>query len=430
MSQPSNRDELVTSTKSFGISKHVVMEAYRRVKANRGAAGIDNESIEMFEADLKGNLYRIWNRMSSGSYFPPAVKRVEIAKRKGGTRILGVPTVSDRVAQMVVKLYVEPQLDGLFHADSYGYRPGKSAKQAIAITRQRCWRYNWVVEFDIKGAFDNLDHDLLMKAVRTHIKDRWVLLYIERWLKAPFEAVDGVTVPREKGTPQGGVVSPILMNLFMHYAFDAWMQKLHPQCPFARYADDAVVHCRSQAEAERLLVEIGERLAHCKLQMHPEKSKVVYCKDSNRRQVYPQEQFTFLGFTFKQRIAVNKQGRKFTGFLPAVSREAMVRMLRTIKSWYLQRQSATTIEELSTRYNPILRGWWNYYGSFYRSAMDRVFLQVDRKLAYWGRRKYRRLAGHLRGSIAWLGRIARRNPQLFVHWRVHALSGASIMGAV
>jgi RNA-directed DNA polymerase len=430
MSQPSDREELATSTKSFGISKHAVMEAYRRVKANRGAAGIDNESIEMFEADLKCNLYRIWNRMSSGSYFPPAVKRVEIAKRKGGTRILGVPTVSDRVAQMVVKLYVEPQLDGLFHSDSYGYRPGKSAKQAIAITRQRCWKYNWVVEFDIKGAFDNLDHDLLMKAVRTHIKDRWVLLYIERWLKAPFEAEDGVSVPREKGTPQGGVVSPILMNVFMHYAFDAWMQKSHPRCPFARYADDAVVHCRSQAAAERLLAEIDERLAHCKLQMHPQKSKVVYCKDSNRRQAYPREQFTFLGFTFKPRVAVSKQGLKFTGFLPAVSREAMVRMLRTIKSWHLQRQSGTTIEELSTRYNPILRGWWNYYGSFYRSAMDRVFLQVDRKLAYWGRRKYRRLAGHVRGSVAWLGRIARRNPRLFVHWSVHAPSGASIMGAV
>jgi hypothetical protein len=220
------------------------------------------------------------------------------------------------------------------------------------------------------------------------------------------------------------------MNLFMHYAFDAWMQRSHPQCPFARYADDAVVHCRSQAAAERLLVEIGERLAHCKLQMHPQKSKVVYCKDSNRRQAYPLEQFTFLGFTFKPRVAVSKQGLKFTGFLPAVSREAMVRMLRTIKSWHLQRQSGTTIEELSTRYNPILRGWWNYYGSFYRSAMDRVFLQVDRKLAYWGRRKYRRLAGHVRGSVAWLGRIARRNPQLFVHWRVHAPSGASIMGAV
>jgi RNA-directed DNA polymerase len=236
MSQPSSGDDLVKSTKSFEISKHVVMDAYRRVKARRGAAGIDNESIEMFDEDLNGNLYRIWNRMSSGSYFPPAVKQVEIEKKNGGTRVLGVPTVSDRVAQMVVKLYVEPQLDALFHPDSYGYRPGKSAKQAIAITRQRCWRYDWAVEFDIKGAFDNLDHDLLMKAVRTHVKDRWKLLYLERWLKAPFETMDGSVVRREKGTPQGGVVSPTLLNLFMHYAFDRWIQEKHPECPFASVA--------------------------------------------------------------------------------------------------------------------------------------------------------------------------------------------------
>jgi RNA-directed DNA polymerase len=356
--------------------------------------------------------------MSSGSYFPPAVKQVEIAKKSGGTRILGVPTVSDRIAQMVVKLYVEPQLDGMFHQDSYGYRPGKSAKQAIAITRQRCWNYDWVVEFDIKGAFDNLDHDLLMKAVRTHIKDRWVLLYVERWLKAPFKTADGLLVPREKGTPQGGVVSPTLMNLFMHYAFDRWMQKTHPQCPFARYADDAVVHCRSQAEAERMLAEIDTRLAHCKLMMHPAKSKVVYCKDSNRWREYPQVQFTFLGFTFKPRAAVNTRGQTFTSFLPAVSRDAIVRMLRTIKGWQLQRQTPSTIEDLSLRYNPVLRGWWNYYGSFYESAMSRVFLQVDRKLAYWARRKYKRFKGHLRGSFYWLGGIARRRPQLFVHWQV------------
>lgn len=406
------------STKSFEISKHVVMDAYRRVKANRGAAGIDNESIGMFDTDLKRNLYRIWNRMSSGSYFPPAVKQVEIEKKNGGTRVLGVPTVSDRVAQMVVKLYVEPQLDRLFLADSYGYRPGKSAKQAIAITRQRCWRYDWVVEFDIKGAFDNLDHDLLMKAARKHIRDRWILLYIERWLKAPFATADGVAVPREKGTPQGGVVSPMLMNLFMHHAFDRWMQKIHPQCPFARYADDAVVHCRSQAEAERLLVEIGERLGGCRLAMHPEKSKIVYCKDSNRQQVYPQVQFTFLGFTFKPRAAVNKSGKKFTNFLPAVSRGAVIRMLRTIKGWQLQRHTSTTIEELSERYNPTLRGWLNYYGSFHRSALSLVFHQVDRKLARWCRRKYKRFAGHLRQSYFWLGRLARRKPGLFIHWQV------------
>ena len=407
----------MTSTKSFGISKHVVLEAYRRVKANRGAAGIDNESIEMFEADLKGNLYRIWNRMSSGSYFPPAVKQVEIAKKSGGTRILGVPTVSDRIAQMVVKLCVEPQLDSLFHSDSYGYRPGKSAKQAIAITRQRCWQFDWVVEFDIKGAFDNLDHDFLMRAVRTHIKDRWILLYIERWLKAPFETADGNLVRREKGTPQGGVVSPTLMNLFMHYSFDRWMQKTHPECPFARYADDAVVHCRSQAVAERLLAEIGGRLMHCKLSMHPAKSKVVYCKDSNRQKAFPEVQFTFLGFTFKPRVALTQKGQRFTSFLPAVSREAIVRMLRKIRSWQLQRQTSITIEDLSDRYNPVLRGWRNYYGSFYPSAMTRVYYQVDRKLAYWARRKHKRLAGHLRDSVLWLDRVATYRSELFVHWR-------------
>jgi RNA-directed DNA polymerase len=405
------------STKSFGIAKHVVLEAYQRVKANRGAAGIDNESIEMFEQDLKSNLYRIWNRMSSGSYFPPAVRQVEIPKKSGGTRILGVPTVSDRIAQMVVKLTIEPLLDGLFHPDSYGYRPGKSAKQAIAITRQRCWRYDWVAEFDVKGAFDDLDHDLLMKAVRTHIKDRWALLYIERWLKAPFETAEGLLVHREKGTPQGGVVSPTLMNLFMHYCFDRWMQTTHPQCPFARYADDAVVHCRSQAEAEHLLAEIGERLAQCKLQMHPDKSKVVYCKDSNRRKEYPRIAFTFLGFTFQPRAAVAKQGQMFTSFLPAVSRDATVRMLRTIKGWRLQRQTSTTIEDLSARYNPVLRGWWNYYGSFYQSAMDRVSYQVTRKLTYWARRKYKRFAGHLRRSVVWLEQVARYRPALFIHWQ-------------
>ncbi len=418
MSQPSNRDEPVKSTKSFGISKHVVMEAYRRVKANRGAAGIDNESIEMFERNLKSNLYRIWNRMSSGSYFPPAVRQVEIAKKNGGTRILGVPTVSDRIAQMVAKLTIEPQLDEMFHPDSYGYRPGKSAKQAIAVTRKRCWQYDWIVEFDIKGAFDNLDHDLLMKAVRTRVKDRWILLYIERWLTAPFETVEGLLVCREKGTPQGGVVSPTLMNLFMHFAFDRWMQKTHPHCPFARYADDAVVHCRSQAEAESLLVEISQRLGQCKLLMHPDKSKVVYCKDSNRRKEYPRIEFTFLGFTFRPRAAVDKRGQKFTSFLPAVSRDATVRMLGMIKRWQLQRQTPTTIQDLSERYNPMLRGWWNYYGSFHKSAMARVFHQVDRKLAYWARRKYKRLVGHLRESFYWLGRLARRQPQLFIHWQV------------
>lgn len=296
----------MTSTKPYCIEKRVVWEAYQLVKANRGAAGIDDETIAMFEQNLSKNLYKLWNRMSSGSYFPPPVRQVEIPKANGGTRKLGIPTVSDRVAQTVVKLLIEPTLDPIFHPDSYGYRPGKSAKQAVAVTRERCWRYDWAVEFDIKAAFDQIDHALLMKAVRSHIRESWILLYIERWLVAPFETADGSQLPRERGVPQGGVVSPILMNLFMHYAFDYWMTRTFAQAPFARYADDAVVHCWTEAQAKDVMQTIASRLQECGLTMHPEKSKIVYCKDSNRTGAYPNVQFTFLGFTFRPRRAVNK----------------------------------------------------------------------------------------------------------------------------
>lgn len=234
-------------TKSYEISKHVVLEAFKRVKANKGAAGIDGEVLETFEGNLKNNLYKIWNRMSSGSYFPPAVKAVEIAKKNGGTRMLGVPTVADRVAQMVAKIYFEPRVEPYFHPDSYGYRPGKSAVDALKVTRQRCWKYDWVLEFDIKGLFDNIDHEVLMKAVCKHTDNPWVILYIERWLKAPFQMPDGTAQERTKGTPQGGVISPILANLFLHYAFDKWMEKHHRNKPFARYADDGAPRRRRAA---------------------------------------------------------------------------------------------------------------------------------------------------------------------------------------
>jgi RNA-directed DNA polymerase len=408
----------MVSTKSFDISKQVVWEAYQRVKANKGAAGVDNESIAQFEQHLKRNLYKVWNRMSSGSYLPPPVKQIEIPKKDGGIRALGVPTVSDRVAQMVVKLYMEPFVEPQFHPDSYGYRPGKSAKAAVAVTRKRCWRYDWVVEFDIKGAFDNIDHALLLKAVRHHIKERWILLYIERWLIAPFETVDGVLVPRDKGTPQGGVISPLLMNLFMHYAFDKWLGRTHPNCPFARYADDAVVHCRNQADAEQLLVDISNRLDECLLTMHPDKSKVIYCKDSNRRLYYQQTQFTFLGFTFKSRSAANRTGKMFTSFLPAVSKAALKSMRQKIKGWRLNSQTYTCLEELAVKYNPILRGWWNYFGSFYKTEMRQLFVYLDGRLATWSRRKYKKLKAHKWRSLHWLHRVWRKQPELFYHWQM------------
>ncbi len=406
------------STKPYSISKDVVKEAYRRVKANQGSPGVDKVSLDVFEQDLSKNLYKIWNRMSSGSYFPPPVREVEIPKGNGGVRCLGVPTISDRIAQMVVKIYLEPLLDPCFHVDSYGYRPGKSAKQAVAVTRKRCWQYDWVVEFDIRGAFDNLDHELLMRAVRKHVKEKWILLYIERWLKAPFQGSDGKMESRGKGTPQGGVVSPLLMNLFMHYAFDSWMQRHHDSCPFARYADDGVIHCRSKAEAEEMIRAVEKRLEECRLQIHPEKSKIVYCKDSNRRGKYPDVQFTFLGFTFRPRAAMSSQGKRFTSFLPGVSPQAIKRMRQRMRSWHLPRQTPGNIDEISSRYKPILRGWWNYYGSFYKTELRRVFNHFDQMLSHWARRKYKKLAGHKRRSVYWLGRVARRQSGLFIHWEV------------
>jgi len=407
----------MASTKPYVIAKRAVWEAYQQVKTNRGAAGIDDETIVMFEQNLSRNLYKLWNRMSSGSYFPPPVKQVEIPKAKGGTRKLGIPTVSDRIAQTVVKRIIEPMLDPIFHPDSYGYRPGRSAKQAIAVTRKRCWQYDWVVEFDIKAAFDQIDHGLLLKAVRTHIREGWILLYVERWLTAPFEIAEGAQLQRERGTPQGGVVSPILMNLFMHYAFDIWMKRNNPQCPFARYADDAVVHCRTQEQAKEVMQSIALRLAECGLTMHPEKSKIVYCKDSNRTKPYPHVNFTFLGFTFRPRKALNKHRWLFTSFLPGVSADALKRMRQTVRGWKLNRQTHVTLAALATQYNPIMQGWWNYYGAFYQTAMLHVSQHIDRALERWARRKYKALSGRKRGSVQWLRKMKDAEPQLFHHWR-------------
>jgi RNA-directed DNA polymerase len=428
--QPGDGEESARAVKPFGIAKRVVWEAYRHVKANRGAAGIDGESIEMFEANLKDNLYRVWNRMSSGSYMPPAIRLVEIPKKTGGVRVLGIATIEDRIAQTVAKIYIEPALEQLFHPDSYGYRPNKSALQAVGVTRERCWKYNWVIEFDIHKAFDELAWSLLLRAVRKHVKERWAVLYIERWLKVPFETAQGMLVPRSKGVPQGSVVGPVLMNLFMHYCFDRWMQEKHPYCPFARYCDDAVVHCSSQKQAQRMLVAIGKRLEECGLRLNLQKSAVVYCKDSRRRERHACKQFTFLGYTFRPRGAKNRYGKLFDSFLPAVSMEATKKMLRTIKSWKLSRQTPASIGELASCYNPILRGWLNYYGHFYKSALLRVFNRFEAALVRWARRKYKKLQRHEGRSYWWIWRVARRQPQLFVHWRAYGRATGRAIGAV
>ena len=361
----------MSKAKPFSISKRVVFEAYKRVRANQGAAGVDEESIADFEKDLKNNLYKIWNRMSSGSYFPPAVRLVAIAKKDGGQRKLGVPTVSDRIAQMVAKMYFEPEVDPHFRPDSYGYRRGKSAIEAVGVARKRCWRYNWVVDFDIKGFFDNIDHGLLMRAVCKHTDNKWLLLYIERWLKAPVQAADGTLDSREKGSPQGSVISPLLANLFLHYAFDEWMRRNYDSIPFERYADDILVHCKSEEQAKWMKTVIKERLKQCGLELHPEKTKIVYCKDSFRKGDYQNEKFDFLGYTFRPRLSKDRYGRFFVSFLPAVSTGAAKSMRRTISSWRIHRMSDKSIKDLANIFNPVIRGWINYYGQFYKSALYR-----------------------------------------------------------
>ena len=408
----------MNKAKPFSISKWEVWEAYKRVKANKGAAGVDGQSIAEFEEDLKDNLFKIWNRMSSGSYFPLPVRRVDIPKDNGGTRPLGIPAVVDRIAETVGKRYLEPILEEHFHPDSWGYRPGKSAVEAIGVARQRCWRYDWVLDLDIKGFFDSIDHGLLMRAVRNHTDCKWVLLYIERWLKAPVQLEDGSLIHREKGTPQGGVISPLLANLFLHYAFDMWMKRRYPRIPFERYADDGICHCRSKAEAEGLRVSIEQRFAECGLELHLQKTRVVYCKDDDRRRDYPEQKFDFLGYTFRPRRAKNRRGTFFVGFNPAISNKATKSICDAMRQWKLHRRTDKSLDELAQRVNPVLRGWINYYGHFRKSALYRTFQHLNNILARWASRKYKRLRGHKRRAFLWMQGIVRRQPRLFAHWQL------------
>jgi RNA-directed DNA polymerase len=395
-----------------------VLEAYKRVKANRGSAGIDQESITEYETRLKDNLYKIWNRMSSGSYFPPPVKAVAIPKKQGGERILGVPTVSDRVAQMVVKIYFEPKVEPIFHDDSYGYRYGKSAHQALEATRKRCWRYDWLIEYDIVGLFDNIPHDLMMRAVRKHTDCKWILLYIERWLQAPMQAKDGTLVKRTQGTPQGGVISPLLSNLFLHYAFDHWMGVNFPNNPWARYADDGVVHCQTEQEAKDLLAKLAERFLECGLELHPEKTRIIYCKDDDRRGDHPLKKFDFLGYTFRPRRAMSRSGKYFVSFLPAISNKAAKAIRQRVHDWRIHLRPDKSLTDLSRIFNPIIRGWLEYYGRFYKSALYPTLKHLNNALIHWARLKFKRFHKRRRRAEHWLGRIAQQEPWLFAHWKM------------
>jgi group II intron reverse transcriptase/maturase len=403
------------NNKPFQIERSEVMAAYRKVKAKGGAEGIDGVSIEEFEKDLKKNLYIIWSRMSSGTYFPPPVKAVEIPKKQGGVRRLGIPTVADRVAQAVVRERIEAKVEPIFHEDSYGYRRGKSALDAVGKARERCWQYNYVLEFDIKGLFDNIDHKLLMKAVEKHVQERWVILYIRRWLIAPFETADGKTEERRAGTPQGGVVSPVLANLFMHYAFDMWMTREHKGNPFERYADDAVIHCYREEEAKELLKSLGQRMTEVGLELHPLKTRIVYCQDENRKEKYENTSFDFLGYTFSGKYVRGKRGM-FVGFVAYAGKKVQKAFRDKIKDMNLQLRAGTDIEAIARTINPMVRGWLNYYCAYYPTSVAYTMKCLNKRIIIWALRKYKRFRRSKRKATEWVMEVIKREPKMFAHW--------------
>jgi len=399
-----------SQVKPFDIPKQMVWEAYQRVKANKGAAGVDGQSVEQFGQDEKNNLYRLWNRMSSGSYFPPPVKAVEIPKASGGVRILGVPTVADRIAQTVAAMFLERLVEPVFHPDSYGYRPGRSALDAVAVCRERCWRNDWVIDLDVRAFFDSVDHSLMLKAVQ----------------RQP----DGTLAARDRGTPQGSAISPVLANLYLHYAFDMWLAREHPGVAFERYCDDAVIHCTSQEQAVMVRDALAARLAEVGLELHPDKTRVVYCKDADRRGDHEVTSFTFLGYTFRPRLAKNRWGKHFVSFLPAVSKDAVKAMSREIRSWHIARRSDKSLTDLAQMFNSIVQGWINYYGRFYKSMLYPLLRRINDHLVRWACRKYKRLRRREKRAIEFLARVARRFPALFAHWRFGLKPDGWTMGAV
>jgi len=419
-----------SKVKSFDISKRLVFEAWEKVRANGGAPGVDAVSITEFASAEADNLYKLWNRMSSGSYLPGPVRAVEIPKDHGaGVRVLGVPNTADRVAQTAAAMLLEERCEPIFHPDSYGYRPGRSAHDALAVTRQRCWRQDWVLDLDVQAFFDSVPHDLLLKAVAHHTHERWVLLYIQRWLTAPMQMPDGTLAAREKGTPQGSPISPLLANLFMHYAFDRWMDREHPGCPFERYADDIVAHCDTETRAHMLRAAIAERLGTFGLELHPDKTRIVYCKDANRPGTSQHTSFDFLGYTFRGRLAWGRRGY-FVSFSPAISAKARKAVSQKIRAWHLNRRTSTDLSSLAREINPQARGWIRYYGAFYRSELDFLARRINQHLVRWAMQKFKRLRRSPAKARAWLHSIRERYPRLFAHWTIYLHTGSRSVGAV
>lgn len=404
-------------TKSFAVSKRMVYDSYLKVMSKNGCAGIDGQSIEMFEATMSKNLYKIYNRMASGSYFPPPVRTVLIPKKQGGFRPLGIPTVADRIAQGVVKDHLEPAMDKMFHDSSFGYRPGRSAHDALAQCHANCLQYAWVVDVDIKGFFDNISHEKLMDLLKQHTQEKWVLLYVERWLKAGIEQEDGSIMARTKGTPQGGVISPLLANLYLDHAFDKWMKQSNANNPFERYADDIVIHCRSKEEAEKLLAALENQMNEYSLTLHPEKTKVVYCKNYRRNEEHDQNSFTFLSYTFRPRPAKDKfdSNKLIVLFNGAISNAAKTSIRKAIRKVLNPQWTSGKLEAFAKVLNPKIRGWINYYGKFFKMRMIRTFNYLDSLIQRWIANKYKITSKA--ETVEKFKRIKEETPLMFFHWK-------------
>jgi group II intron reverse transcriptase/maturase len=410
---------LWNETKSIPISKQQIWLAYKKVKANQGSAGVDQISMEEFDAQRSKHLYKLWNRLASGSYFPPPVKEVEIPKKDGKVRKLGIPTIADRVAQMVVKEYLEARFEKIFSPNSYGYRPEKSAHQALEKVRQNCRKTDWVIDLDIKGFFDNIDHERLMLAVQKHVPEKWCLLYIQRWLTMPVQTKSGELIQKQgKGTPQGGVISPLLANLFLHYAMDKWLEQNHPNVEYVRYADDAILHCKTKTEAEQTLAALDERMKACGLELHPEKTKQVYCRDYRRQNTYETVKFDFLGYSFQPRSTKSKQtGKLFLGFDCAISISSKKRIADKLEDLKIDRLNFKSIVGVALYLEPFIRGWINYYGKYRITELKPVFLLLRQRLVWWARKRYKRYKTNMVKAYRWLDRVQKQFPNLFYQWR-------------
>jgi RNA-directed DNA polymerase len=414
----------VSKPKPFDIDKRLFVEAWKRVEGKKGGAGVDGVTVEAFGQEWKDNLYRAWNRVSSGSYFPLPVKEVPIPKPGGGVRVLGVPSVADRVVQTVATLVLEPRVEPMFHDDSYGYRPGRAPQDAVGVARRRCWDYPGVVDLDIKGFFDTIPHDKLLAAVDRHLDWdlRWVGLYVRRWLAVPLRRSDGSLAVRSRGCPQGAPISPLLANIFLHYVFDAWIAEEYPTVRFERYCDDIVLHCFSERQAHRLVDDVRRRLAECGLELNESKTRVVYCKNDRRPGTSEHTEFTFLGYTFRPRSVKNRDGKMGVAFTPAVSNDAGRKMRAEVRRWRLHRRTTWTLDDLAADINPVTRGWINYYGAFTRSRLYPTLRSIDRYLMRWLMLKYRRFKGHPGRAWRFLAGLKRRAPDLFAHWGQPAAS--------